>query len=56
MKVEFLRDENNNIWFSFANDFHVRRGGYNYCLSNLEAAKNQEKLAKLNDKQREEIV
>lgn len=25
MKAEFLRDGNNNIWFSCAKDIHIRR-------------------------------
>lgn len=25
MKVEFLRDENNNIWFSQASNIHIKR-------------------------------
>jgi hypothetical protein len=25
MKAEFLRDENNNIWFTYARDIQIRR-------------------------------
>lgn len=25
MKVEFLRDENNNIWLTYAKDIQIRR-------------------------------
>jgi hypothetical protein len=25
MKAEFLRDENNNVWFTFAKDIQIRR-------------------------------
>jgi len=25
MKAEFLKDENDNLWFTFAKDIHIRR-------------------------------
>jgi len=44
MKAEFLRDENNNIWFSNAKDIHVRRAINKIGLQDLGTTISDEKM------------
>jgi len=39
MKAEFLRDENDMVWFSCAKDIHIRRIATKISLQNYESKK-----------------
>ena len=54
MKVEFLRDENNNIWFSNARDIHTR----NYKDNGIDSIENvvtDEKMAQVRFTQKQAL-
>jgi hypothetical protein len=44
MKAEFLRDENNNIWFTFAKDIQIRRTHSKVSLTGYDSKKVGETL------------
>jgi hypothetical protein len=44
MKAEFLRDENNNIWFTFAKDIQIRRIHSKVSLTGYDSKKVGETL------------
>ena len=44
MKAEFLRDENDNLWFTFAKDIHIRRLQSKLSITGYETKKFSEGL------------
>ena len=44
MKAEFLRDENDNLWFTFAKDIHTRRLQSKLSITGYETKKVSEGL------------
>jgi hypothetical protein len=45
MKTEFLRDENDNLWFTFARDIQIRRiESKTMSLANYDSKKGGETL------------
>jgi len=44
MKAEFLRDENDNIWFTFAKDIHIRRIKSKISINGFDSKKVGENL------------
>lgn len=47
MKAEFLRDENNNIWFVNASEIHIRRCTSKVGLQELDSIINEEKIKRV---------
>lgn len=56
MKVEFLKDENQNVWFSFAKDLHIRRMKQHINLIQLKQEDNSETLAQQHKHAQEELL
>jgi hypothetical protein len=44
MKAEFLRDENDNIWFTFAKDIQIRRIHSKISINGFDAKKVSDSL------------